>query len=416
VDHRLGRCLAGESRHPVRADPPDIRAASLADVVDPAGAWSFLSGEAIGHVFLWQSAGVVAAIVLSTLGSSPWLRRLAAVLAVGASAAPALLGHSGDMEGHVGATVSLALHIAAVSMWVGGLAVTVGLLRIDGRLAPVLAPRFSLLALWCVIVIAETGLLNASLRVGTASALVSTPYGALVIAKAVLFAALVRLGWLQRQHSLADLGARPAASVRSLVRYASWEFCAMGVAVALSVALSRIGPPPSAATSGAFSPLAVLCLALAAPLLLTWCWTPGPGRAWVRRLRAYPEVWAVVLLFVVIETAGVGLFTTMLGPDAGAVVGSVALLLAGSAWAVAVSDARGPGAVIVMLAGWPLVGLVVFALTDGDSGWRSALVSVVVGEALLLLLLRSGGQRAAWATRPAVASEKPPVGGPARHG
>ena len=79
------------------------------------------------------------------------------------------------MHSHAAATASLAVHIAAVSVWVGGLAALVGLVLLDPQVARAAIGRFSLVALVCVIVVAESGLLNASLRVGSPSAFVTTP-------------------------------------------------------------------------------------------------------------------------------------------------------------------------------------------------------------------------------------------------
>ena len=49
----------------------------------------------------------------------------------------------------------------------GGLAVVSALLLLEPQRVRDLLPRFSVLALVCVVVVAETGLLNASLRAGT---------------------------------------------------------------------------------------------------------------------------------------------------------------------------------------------------------------------------------------------------------
>jgi hypothetical protein len=56
-------------------------------------------------------------------------------------------------QSHTAATISLGLHIAAVSLWVGARR-TVGVVRLDASMAPTLLPRFSMLALGCVLVVA----------------------------------------------------------------------------------------------------------------------------------------------------------------------------------------------------------------------------------------------------------------------
>jgi len=92
------------------------------------------------------------------------------------------------------------LHLTAVSVWVGGLVnFTLILTCLQGlkqnrRPLAELIQRFSSLAVVSVGVIGLTGLYNLLLEVGTFSALFSTGYGSLVLAKIVLFTPMVVLG------------------------------------------------------------------------------------------------------------------------------------------------------------------------------------------------------------------------------
>ena len=300
--------------------------------------------------------------------------------------------------GHVVATLSLGLHMVAVSMWIGCLAVVVALLRTEPDLGPVMLQRFSLLALWCVIVVAETGLLNASLRAGSPSALVGTPYGALVLAKAVLLGWLVRMGWLQRGNVAAMGDATSRESSGALRHLAARELAIMGAAIAVSVALARIGPAPSGVTAGPFSPLPVVLLALATPLLLACSFPTARAGAWSLWVRSYPEVPAVVLLFMVVEVAGVGVLDALLGPEAGALAGSALLVAAGWSWAHGALGGRGIAPVVIVMAGWPLAAWLSSLLAGSSSGWRPSFVSLLLAEALLvaaLLQVRSRSRAAA---------------------
>jgi len=73
------------------------------------------------------------------------------------------------------------------------------------------------------------------------------------------------------------------------------------------------------------------------------------------------------------------------GPEAGAVLGSLALVAAG--WGLATALAvRSRGATGIAMLGWPLVFVLFARLSDGLSGVdiRVLLATVAVGEALMI--------------------------------
>jgi putative copper resistance protein D len=76
-----------------------------------------------------------------------------------------------------------------------------------------------------------TGLLNAWLRLESWSALFTTGYGALVIAKTVCLVLLALLGGLARQ--------RLAAGRTPVLRWAGWEVAVMAVTLGLAATLSQ---------------------------------------------------------------------------------------------------------------------------------------------------------------------------------
>lgn len=379
----------------------DIYAVTPTEVLVPVTWWRFLLDVSIGRVFLFQLiaiavVGVACLFVRSRSGG--WIT---ATTALGASAATAFLGHGGLHTAQVSATISLSIHIAAISLWVGGLAVLVAYVSVEPTVSSVLMPRFSLLALWCVIIVAESGLLNATLRVGDPSQFVGTLYGVLILVKAVLLGVLVRLGWLQRQKVVADIGNAEQRPLSLLARYASWELIAMGAAIAFSVALSRIGPSPVRASGGDYLPLATVMLALAVPLLLVWSFpqrTPQYvlGRRLLVWLREFPQLPAVALLIAVAEVAGVGLFDLLLGAELGVIVGSIILVAIGYVWASSVVGTRSVIGIALVMVGWPVVMWLVSIFAANPLGWKGTWLSVLVAEALLTMLLmrRSGGAEA----------------------
>lgn len=88
------------------------------------------------------------------------------------------------------------LHLAATSIWAGGLVALLPGVRIArsvGVLQPVLA-RFSALAIGAVIILSVTGLLSTRLEVASWDGLVSTDYGSWLILKLALVVATLGLG------------------------------------------------------------------------------------------------------------------------------------------------------------------------------------------------------------------------------
>ncbi len=194
------------------------------------------------------AAGLAVALTLLTRGR---LRRFtewhALVGALALVALPALVGHSTTSNQHAAAAAFLVAHVVAAALWVGGLAVLLWLWWRSPAVLSDATARFSPLALRCAATIAVTGPIAGVLHVGWV-ALVTTGYGLLLVAKAVVLAFLVGGGWLHRRFSLpalATAAADRAAGVerhglgRAFARLAGAELIIMGVALGVAVALSR---------------------------------------------------------------------------------------------------------------------------------------------------------------------------------
>jgi putative copper resistance protein D len=152
----------------------------------------------------------------------------------------ALVGHSATGDYHHSATTSLLVHLAGVTLWVGGL---VALAWYAGSRGPHLARAaraFSPLALAAVVAVGASGVLNAYVRLTGLDDLWTTAYGRLVLAKVAALAVLVWAGSRHRRHTLAALDAgRPGA----FARLAAGEVVVMAATMGLAVALSRTPPP-----------------------------------------------------------------------------------------------------------------------------------------------------------------------------
>lgn len=228
---------------------------SFDDAYGPALA-TFLTQVPLGRAWLIL---VLAGAVLTVVCFAVRNRTALAIVAVAAALALVPLaedgGHAAGTETHDAAVTAIWLHTVFAAVWIGGL-VAVVLLRpmlAAGRLAAVL-PRYSTIALVCFVVVAASGLVSASIRVGDLPSLLS-PYGALVIAKASALLALGVLGALQRR-VLVKRAAANAAS-RWFWMLVAGELAVMGVASGVAAALARTAtpvpaePPPQTALSPA---------------------------------------------------------------------------------------------------------------------------------------------------------------------
>ncbi|GII87967.1 copper resistance D precursor [Sphaerisporangium siamense] len=186
---------------------------------------------------------VIAAATTLTLG--PAGRALLLALAVFAVLPPAYVGHSASAADHNLAVSSLMLHIAGVTLWVGGLfALVIALRRSDDL--PAAVGRFSALALCAFVAVGFSGAVNAWIRIGDLGELWQSRYGLLVLGK---LAALAALGWFGLRHRRRTIVALEAGTTsRPFLRLATAEVGVMACTLGLAVALSRT-PPPDAGSA-----------------------------------------------------------------------------------------------------------------------------------------------------------------------
>jgi copper transport protein len=174
---------------------------------------------------------------------------LTLVLGALAAASWAVSDHAGTGSQVPVAVPSDVLHLCAMGIWLGGLAVLVSaLLRVDHGPEPDAADpeqavrakaaavqRFSPIALACVCSLAVTGVYQAWREVGSWNALFGTGYGHLVILKIAGLAAVVGLGRVARSWLALLPERRPAPS-------AEREYAATaGVAARRPAAADRLG-------------------------------------------------------------------------------------------------------------------------------------------------------------------------------
>jgi cytochrome c oxidase assembly factor CtaG/putative copper export protein len=153
---------------------------------------------------------------------------------------PPLTGHSASSPNHSVALVSLALHLAAVVPWVGGLCALAWHALIKGDKLAVAAGRFSRLAVWCYVTVGLSGLANTITRLPDPVELVTTNYGRLILTKIVAFTILGWFGWHHRTRTLPLIAERKTLA---FTRFAVVEAAIMSLTMGVAVALSRTAPP-----------------------------------------------------------------------------------------------------------------------------------------------------------------------------
>jgi copper resistance protein D len=160
--------------------------------------------------------------------------RVVLVIALLGMLTPGVTGHASSSASHEVAVTTVALHVAAASLWVGGLGAILVLLGRRRELLARALPRFSTLAGACLAVVTISGLLTAQVRLGSWEALFVTGYGALVIAKVGALVLLGLLGLVTRR--------RMAAGRMPVLRWAGVEVTVMAVTLGLAAALSQAAP------------------------------------------------------------------------------------------------------------------------------------------------------------------------------
>jgi putative copper resistance protein D len=190
-----------------------------------------------------------AAARLARRPAGPSLWGAATLLAAALVGSSALLSHAAArMEGRAVLLGLDAVHQLAVAVWVGGLAhlTWLALLGVeDEEREPVIARRFSTLALGAVLTLGLTGAALSVLYIGDAGALLGTAYGVMVLTKVALLAATLAVAWLSRR-LVRQAGAGP--SHPSLGRLVEVE---LGLAVTvLFAAASLTSLPPAVDVAG----------------------------------------------------------------------------------------------------------------------------------------------------------------------
>jgi copper transport protein len=158
---------------------------------------------------------------------------------------PSIAGHALDRGRSPIEVVADVVHVAAASIWLGGL-VALGLALRSGGHA-LLLRRFSNIAVVSVALLGVSGVIRALSELSSVSQLWTTGYGRALLVKTGLLAVLVAIGWVNRYRLV------PRRSVDGLRRNVAAELVLLGGLVVAVALLTDLRPGRDRAAAAAVS-------------------------------------------------------------------------------------------------------------------------------------------------------------------
>ena len=170
---------------------------------------TFLTKTKYGRFTILRTLFLAAIIVVSFVGvlkDQKWATLSGVILSLLLLVVIAMSGHQG-VKGYMNFPFFLdALHLVAVSLWIGGIifirfflsAFVKGAYLEFWRNLTTLTNRFSQLATYCVFIAAITGVLLSFVNVKGLTVLVDTPYGTVLLMKIVLVGIIVIIGGINK--------------------------------------------------------------------------------------------------------------------------------------------------------------------------------------------------------------------------
>jgi len=196
--------------------------AAAVALIDACTAAGRVSAAALGDYLLSGTAGLarIGLVVLTGLAALCARRRprVAALLGAGALGCLVASGHANSAESRTVALLADAAHLLGGAIWLGG-AAAIGLVwgpslrRSEGArrvVAREVLPPFSRLALVAFSVVVVAGSINAIVELGRVSDLWRTTYGAVLLAKILLVAAIGAIAYVHAVRLRPQLGAGDA--------------------------------------------------------------------------------------------------------------------------------------------------------------------------------------------------------------
>ncbi|AHW64791.1 putative membrane protein [Corynebacterium glyciniphilum AJ 3170] len=225
----------------------DASSQPLQDTLQPSMWGVAIAQVSTAKAMVWI-AGIAAAATVLSLLTRRWIwQPVFFVIAVASLIPVALEGHSASGGNHDYGVNSLLWHIILSAVWIGGLMALVAHAARRGPFLVEITRRYSVVALFSIVGIALSGLINAGIRLSFAEWF-TTDYGRVIVAKAVLTLILAAIGFAHRRTTIPKLGAPVTGATvawwrRPFVRLALVEIFVMAATVGVALSLTRIPPP-----------------------------------------------------------------------------------------------------------------------------------------------------------------------------
>ena len=218
----------------------DVSGQPLKTVLFEAAAWSTALDQ-VADARVWLIVAAFAAVVaVGGYTATSWWSQVALFVGSILVVMPiALTGHSATGGAHDFGTNSLIWHLVAMLLWVGGLMALVAHAYRRGPGLAGAASRYSRIALFAILAMAVSGVVNALVRVRLED-LTQYAYGWVLIIKTAGIIVLGLIGYVHRERTIPQLGSRP----RAFTRLAAGEVVVMAAISGLAVTLGRTPPPP----------------------------------------------------------------------------------------------------------------------------------------------------------------------------
>lgn len=228
---------------------------SISFALDPTVLRSFITQITLGQYLLFELIVALGVAFVAFRIKRILTAVFVLVLSIIGLITPVFQSHSASSGSHGLAIGSLVIHVAALSLWVGGV-IAIALLDPEDR--PIAVSRFSELALWSVIAVVASGTVSAWVRLDFQGAW-NSAYAYVVIAKIALTLVLISIGYMHRT----NLALRERIDWLGFGRLIFTEAIIMVATVAMGAWLSSSEPPvrpsvpefdPAVALSGISTP------------------------------------------------------------------------------------------------------------------------------------------------------------------
>lgn len=181
-------------------------------------------------------------LFIASLAFGPSARVVAAFGGAAALASFAAVGHTLD-EPRALLGALLTLHLLAAAWWLGTFAPLRHLARIAPAEAGAASEEFGRAAVWVVAMLVVAGAALFVLLTGDVRASLSQPYGWIMMAKLVGFAALLGLGALNKLRLSPALAQDRPGAVSALRRSILIEMCVVAAILLVTAALTTLAAP-----------------------------------------------------------------------------------------------------------------------------------------------------------------------------